>query len=460
MEDPIKSTVRPMIFFISFPHSSIRKESSYGWSEYSYRYLAESIENYFIENDLNVIIVDSEETLNSKVKEFEAEYEPIHLIVGPPNSAFTSLFCKNILIFAWEFPDIPCHSVNGDVQNNWLRQFELFDEIYTLSDFATNSVRKVHDGIVNTLPIELLQTANSLKGRIESAAEVYINILNELAKETSREIVEIKIKDTISLQAKRFYFIHLNPLIPNRIGLIIRSAYKKFFATVETEYPDNAHESEISKVNLEDFCFDKIILSSWLNPFDSRKNFHLLLDTAAEFIKNHESVVLLLKLHCNESSGVKFVTESVRMVAEKYDISPASFGFIFDYLDEHQSQLVRSSVNLYLNVSSGEGLCWPVLEHLTVGVPVVIPNNTIFQEYRQSSLIFKFECDVVSTKFPINRRNQFDTYTFPPIQKSLRDKLLEGFVNGKKISISHDKQLPLNSFLRFDYKDGILYELF
>ena len=460
MEDPIKSTDRPIIFFISFPHSSIRKESSYGWSEYSYRYLAESIENCFIENDLNVTVVDSEETLNSKVKEFEAEYEPIHLIVGPPNSAFTSLFCKNILIFAWEFPDIPCYSVNGDVQNNWLRQFELFDEIYTLSDFATKSVRKVHDGIVNTLPIELLQTANSLKGRIESAAEVHIKISNEPHKETSRENVEIKIKGTVLHRIKRFYFIHLNPYIPSRIGVIIRSAYKLIFPKVEREFPDKAYESEISKVNLEDFCFDKFILSSWLNPFDSRKNFYLLLDTAAEFIKNHESVVILLKLHCNESSGINFVTESIRLVAEKYDISPASFGLIFDYLDEHQSQLVRSNVNLYLNVSSGEGLCLPVLEHLAIGVPVVIPNNTIFQEYRQSPLIFKFECDVISTKFPINRRNRFDTYTFPPIQKSLRDKLLEGFVNGKEISISQEKQLPLNSFLRFNYKDGILYELF
>ncbi len=352
---------------------------------------------------------------------------------------------------------MPAYSVNGNPVNNWVRQFELFDEIYTLSDFATESIRRVYEGKVNTLPIQMLESANGFKGDPALAKTVKVNILK--FTHTDYEMDSLENEATPMLSLKRGYVRRINPYIPQKISKAIRAIYRAAFIRQNPKLLINEIETELFRINLEDFCRDRIIISSWLNPFDSRKNFVDLLEAAGEFMMSNSSAVLLLKLHCSQDVGQVLVDEKIKQAANKFDVPISSFGFIFEYLDQNQAQLVRSKADLYLNTSSGEGLCWPVIEHLAMGVTAVVPNNTIFLEYFESGLIFKFSCDKVPAKFPINRLDKFDTYTFPPIRHSLSKKLLDGFLSTKTTPNFGKENRILSDFLLFKYQDGYLYEL-
>jgi glycosyltransferase involved in cell wall biosynthesis len=443
-------------FFISYPHSNHDEIFVYGWSEYSYRYLAESVLQALQDLNYQVEVVHSEEKLNYKLKKLKGIENPIHIAIGPPNCCFASPLCMNFIIFAWEFPDIPNRQIGGEFKNNWVKQLQFFDEIYTLSDFATSVVRHHYPENSFTLPVNFLQSAKNLKNK--SFVEKEVRILSVTDPLFNGE-VETSLKPLNLGLLRSIYRNNLKRLVPKFLHKIMvvlfRSIldFRKYFRTPQPKVPN------IGTTSIRQFSKGNTVISSWLNPFDSRKNFILLLDVVAHTISINPQIRLLLKLHCSQDSGLKFIADSIDLVARKYKISPSSIGFVFEYLNQDESHTFRHYTNVYLNTSSGEGLCWPVLEHLASGIPAVIPNNTVFLEFTNLEGILRFECDRMPTSFPFNSTSNFDTYTFPPIRKSLDEALAAG----TKVSVQSNggavNFFGINHFLNLTLIGGVLFEL-
>ena len=398
----------------------------------------------------------SEENLNYKLKKLNDIENPIHIAIGPPNCCFASPLCVNFIIFAWEFPHIPNRQIGGEFKNNWVKQLQFFDEIYTLSDFATSVIRLHYPENSFTLPVNFLQSAKNLKNK--SFVEKEVRILSVTDPLFNGE-VETSLKPLNLGLSKSIYRNYLKRFVPkflHKIMVVLFHSilnFRKYFITPHSKVPN------IGTSSIREFSKGSTVISSWLNPFDSRKNFILLLDVVAHAICFNPQIRLLLKLHCSQDSGLKFITDSIDLVARKYKISPSSIGFVFEYLNQDESHTFRYYTNVYLNTSSGEGLCWPVLEHLASGIPAVIPNNTVFLEFANLEGILRFECDRVPTSFPVNSTSNFDTYTFPPIRKSLHEALTAG----TKVSVQSNSDtvnfFGINQFLNLTLMGGVLFEL-
>jgi hypothetical protein len=195
------------------------------------------------------------------------------IAIGPPNVVFASPLCKNFIIFAWEFPDIPSRQINGEPKNNWIKQLQLYDEIYTLSDFATSVVRRHYPTNSFTLPVNFLQFAENLKHKPFVEEEIQIlSVADELSSLSKEDSLESLMLDSI----RRSYRIYLKKIIPKFLHKLMVSVFnlilklRNYFSTQKSFIPD----LEVRLIS--EFSEGSTIVASWLNPFDSRKNFIVL----------------------------------------------------------------------------------------------------------------------------------------------------------------------------------------
>lgn len=142
---------------------------------------------------------------------------------------------------------------------------------------------------------------------------------------------------------------------------------------------------------------DGIVYTSVLNPEDGRKNWADMVTAFCAAFKDDPDATLVLKMTHRSVAAyfgrLQFLLQRIGPTACRV---VAAHGFL---PDQDYADLMAAST-YYLNTSHGEGLCLPMMEFMSAGVPVVAPHHTAMQDYLSAANSFAVAAHRQPTVWP------------------------------------------------------------
>jgi hypothetical protein len=416
-----------MHFVITHPHGDSSAKETLGWSEYSYYYLATKMGDFLLKAGHTVDWATTAEQLNSRVLKFleQGKFDVIHLAFSPPHRATVTSLTDNYIFIAWEYPDIPLHNSYESAYGNWARHLRAFQRIFVFSSHTAAAIKKADEKLK---PIVMRKEFLYSKPPIfsKNVPEIQARTLasHSIGNESSQELGAVG--GAISL--KQLYREKIRPRIPKKAHKVIVRIYRIFEKYRNRSRNLGEFSTDLLNVNLLERVAGKYVISSWLNPNDIRKNSEMLIELFCSVARKRPQCILLVKLHCSESEAQQFLN-SVRKTRKRFGIESESIYLVSGHLSEYDCHKIRALSDLYINVSSGEGLCLPVIEHAIAGIKCLIPRNSAFLDYPVNQQFTFVDCDEIPTNFPATTQDIIETTTYPPIFKELEELLIQQIVS-------------------------------
>jgi glycosyltransferase involved in cell wall biosynthesis len=449
------------VIFVSSPFASDAIEEILGFAAYSHKILALKLIPA-LEKHVDVRYVKNEQELNFHLVLLEknAPSEYVFIYVGPPEDSWTSARCRNIILFTWEFPNLPLSDFKG-LYVRWAEKLSKFEKVVIpnrlLEACLTNlGIRyefvPIGKILVNesrmslNVGLELLSKVTALKFINPSDLEFKNSSIrgenqNRFNKALTRLLNKIQ----------RLYFeTKLDLITPSALYRIFRNQYHKYSnRLVHTVYKEPDGFVEVDNLALE--LYGKVVVSAWLNFSDERKNFRILIQAFNEAFNNHQNVVLVIKI-IGGPSEVDKVRSFVSNLNYQILNGLPPIVLVTKALEEELLEALRTCSAIYLNTSSAEGICMPVLEHAANGVVPVIPRNSAFIDYFTNDFHGFYEVDRAPTHFPGDPNRVLATSWCPPIFFSL----VETLKLVAKLDFSEEARLKRAELINQDSEEAVM----
>ncbi len=180
-----------------------------------------------------------------------------------------------------------------------------------------------------------------------------------------------------------------------------------------------AAESGGDPVSLQ---LDGTVYTSVFNPEDGRKNWKDIVTAFCWAFRADPGKTLVLKMsHHNKSV---FMGDLLLLFSKLHPFScriVALHGFL---AADQLRELVRAT-DYYVNASSAEGQCLPLLEFMAEAVPAIAPNHTAMEMYINEDNAFIVRSSLEPQAWPIDPRRAYRTTT----QRISWDSLRQCFVD-------------------------------
>ena len=150
-----------------------------------------------------------------------------------------------------------------------------------------------------------------------------------------------------------------------------------------------------------------VVYVSVLNPADNRKNWVEIITAFCWAFKDKADATLLLKMthHDLDYYRIVLITLLSRLAPFKCKVV-VLHGFL---QDEQYRELIHAST-FYINASSGEGLCLPLMEFLSAGRPAIAPVHTAMADYMSDDVGFVIRCSPEPFCWPHDPARIFTTH--------------------------------------------------
>ena len=151
---------------------------------------------------------------------------------------------------------------------------------------------------------------------------------------------------------------------------------------------------------------DGVVYTAVLNPQDGRKNWHDIVSAFAAAFRDEPRATLVLKMtHHSISSFVMDMLTDLRVV---WPIA-ARVVAVHGFLPDEDMALLRDGTSYYVCASHAEGLCMPLMEFMTAGVPAVSVNHTAMADYVTDESTFIVESGECPMSWPHDPQNRLRT---------------------------------------------------
>ena len=307
---------------------------------------------------------------------------PLHLSVIPCQDAYLSARVPNVLMPAWEFPDIPDHDFGDNPQNNWVDVANRCDGLMVSGPFTEQAFRKSG----TTAPIHFVQvpTASSYfqltdwDGEKKTVIECPAYSFPE-AKSETKKLAPIKLKRPPG-GLKR---------VGKQIETVVRHTAKNAlggdaYNRVSQRFR-NLGGDVMPKPNLDRVELSGIVYTSIFNPNDGRKNWQDLITSFLAAVGDRTDVTLVLKLITRDPAAV---TRFLRWYASRDISHQCKMVVIAEYLTEEQLVDLASASTYYIQTTRAEGNCLPLMNYLSAGRPGVTPCHSAISDYMTPTMGF------------------------------------------------------------------------
>ena len=167
-----------------------------------------------------------------------------------------------------------------------------------------------------------------------------------------------------------------------------------------------------------------VVFTSVLNPVDTRKNWEELVYGFCHALRDEEEATLLLKMtHRTIASFFANFQYFLHRVGPTRCRILAVHGF----LDSAEFDSLIDATTFYANASSAEGLCMPLMEFLSAGVPALAPTNTAMADYVNESNAVIVGSHPMLWSWPHDERLLMRTHSNAIDWGSLRDAFRTAF---------------------------------
>ena len=147
---------------------------------------------------------------------------------------------------------------------------------------------------------------------------------------------------------------------------------------------------------------DGVVYTAVLNPADERKNWHDLVTAFCFAFRERSDATLILKM--THRSLTSFMGKLHLLLRQ---CSPYACRIIalHGYLDEAQFEALIDASSYYVNASLGEGLCLPLMEFMSCGVPALSTRHTAMLDYVDADSHFIIASSFAPTGWPHDPRH-------------------------------------------------------
>lgn len=436
-----------MIILVGSKISQHDIRASLGKPEYSYFFLMKDFLPA-LERIGTVIQVQSRDEIESLHASYSAQGEAVVFIsVSPPHQTQLDLKCPTVTLFAWEFDSLPSVAWDGNQQNDWRYVFAHSSGAITTSKEAALLVNDAMQGRFPVIslpapiwdryaklgspegwPIELGArqfpfagividspilglSADGLVRKPEHVEETVEPVAAPEPCPTCEPMAQSEPTHPLNFRAA----LHLSAALLKGWWAEIRLASEPAGAVVpsieevltepsplEPEQPvelqtaDEPPQQE-AKPELRHITVSGVVYTTVLNPADGRKNWVDLVTAFCWAFKNTEDATLIVKMthHDLEHYRVVLMTLLSRLAPFRCRVL-----VLHGFLEDEQYQALIGASSYYVNASSGEGLCLPLMEFLSSGKPVIAPNHTAMADYLDDRVAFLLKCSPEPTCWP------------------------------------------------------------
>lgn len=167
---------------------------------------------------------------------------------------------------------------------------------------------------------------------------------------------------------------------------------------------------------------DGAVYTSVLNPEDGRKNWKDIVTAFCWAFREDADKTLVLKMsHHNKSV---FMGDLLLLFSKLHPFS-CRIVAIHGFLSAQQLRALVAATDYYVNASSAEGQCLPLLEFMVEGVPAIAPDHTAMENYISSENSFIVASSLAPQAWPIDPRRAYRTTTQRISWQSLRQCFLD-----------------------------------
>ncbi|HBX55226.1 glycosyltransferase [Pseudomonas sp. UBA2684] len=437
-----------MIILVGSKIDQASIQGSLGKPEYSYFFLMKDFLPA-LERLGRVLLVKSTEEIDRLYEQHRAAGEEVVFFsFSPPHQAPLGLSCPTVVVFAWEFDSLPSVAWDGNPQNDWryalanlqgaictsretagLVEHAMPDGFPVIALPAPVWDRYAYLGSPDGLPIELGEREFPFAGIVIDSPTLGLSADGLVRKpEPVVEPPEPEIERLLLSGAPRHLIWPLSKALfkgwwremRQPLGPLLNAPLP--VEAVAPQDPAAAPKPQLLSVS-------GVVYTTVLNPADGRKNWVDLVTAFCWAFKYTENATLLLKMthHDLEHYRIVLMTLLSRLAPFRCRVL-VLHGFLED---TQYREFIRAST-YYVNASSCEGLCLPLMEFLSSAKPVIAPKHTAMADYLNDQLAFVLQTSLEPTCWPHDPTGMMFTHKHRLNWQSL----VEAFRDSHQVALS------------------------
>jgi len=146
---------------------------------------------------------------------------------------------------------------------------------------------------------------------------------------------------------------------------------------------------------------DGVVFCSVFNPVDARKNWEDMVSAFCFAFRDEENATLVLKI---THSLIGSFMGRLNFLLQQIGSVKCRVVAVHGFLSEESYQSLIDVTDFYVNASSAEGLCLPMMEFMASGVPAITPDHTAMADYVDKESSFVLSSSKAPTIWPHDTR--------------------------------------------------------
>jgi hypothetical protein len=414
-----------MIILVGSKIDQANIQDSLGKPEYSYFFLMRDFVPV-LERLGHVHIVESTGQIEALCECYRAAGEEVVFFsFSPPHQVPLGLSCPTVVVFAWEFDSLPSIVWDDNPQNDWRYTFANLQGVVCTSREAARLVESnmPADFPVIALPAPVWDRYGAgrtpqrlplhLGGRQFPFAGVVIDspTLGLSADGLVRKPSETVQSGPRAQPAASGRFAETWQLSKALLRGWWREVRLPLAPAIDSEPPaaaqEPATEQAASALPAQSIAVSGVVYTTVLNPADSRKNWIDVVTAFCWAFKHSDDATLIVKMthHDLEFYRIVLITLLSRLAPFRCRVI-----VLHGFLEDAQYRELIEVSTYYVNASSGEGLCLPLMEFLSSGKPAIAPVHTAMADYVTADMAFLLKTALEPFCWPHDPTGVFATH--------------------------------------------------
>ena len=376
--------------------------------------------------------------------------DPIHVSFLPFQDVVMCSTTPNVVVPAWEFPDVPNQAFDNDSRNNWIEMANASDMVlvggqYTVDSFQRGGASALIKIVPVPTPDAYFQVPqwNPERTTTINCRAFWPKQLDSqcLVEPESRKTCFKLARRSLTQSMRNFYKVLLGPQNYQRFSdhMKKRRAQRRLKRAAQRTEPDVLTLGQPSTPTLQ---LSGIVYTSIFNPDDGRKNWKDLLSGFLYALGDKPDATLVVKLITRRREAAEQI---MRYYQERAIPHQCKVAFVVDYLSDADLADLATASTYYLQTTKAEGNCLPLMNYLAAGRPGISPDHSAIGDYFSNQFGWVVQSNQEPAAWPHESQLRFRTSWGRIVWTSLRDSIRSSY---ETASNSYEDYIDLSNACR------------
>ncbi len=428
--------LREPSFLMSSYNSGATKGQRLGTPGYSYDFVAKLFAPLFERLGKYTEVEGSHDNLDGIVqKELQEDRDPVHIVFRPFHDAYLAPHARNVVVPAWEFPDIPNEAFDGNVQNNWVETANRCSMVLVGGPFTAKALESA--GVktpIRIVPVPIAEKNFALPRwksdhRVCLDCSPYVFADRDTGSQTTIQPIRQRsgLREKIRTSTLKFYRNYVKPLVPRGILPVVLASLR---AGAQAWGEEFTHCERSQGLNL-----DGVVYTSIFNPADGRKNWEDMITAFLYALRDCEDATLVLKLITSNPGALNRVLGFYRRLGFSHQ---CRLVLIPDFLSDADMMRLTQASAYYLTTTRAEGNCLPLMDYLAAGRPGISPSHTAIGDYFDTDIGFVVESHPEPCSWPQDTSHRWRSSWHRLVWPSLVEQIRRSYDIAKNDSAAYE----------------------